>query len=294
MRRPRLSYANVVASLALFVSLGGGAYAVTRLPAGSVGTRQLRNHAVTAKKVARNSLTGLQIKESTLGEVHRSKRSDFAAVAGFANDAGNAASATSAITAATATTATRATTALTATKATTATQATNATNATNATTATNAANAAHAKSADTSASATNALQLGGRAASAYLGSDHILGASVDPVAAAGKRLFSDTGTGAVVLDAGRGIVQITNSAKVGYLVLSGLTTTAGGAVTGRSTTIAPGASTEPSGSSPAAFLDLMITHVGPTSSASTRLRLTCSLGTDPGTNVAALSCIGLQ
>jgi hypothetical protein len=37
----RLSYANVVATLALFIALGGGAYAAFALPADSVGTRQL-------------------------------------------------------------------------------------------------------------------------------------------------------------------------------------------------------------------------------------------------------------
>ncbi len=37
----RLTYANVVSTIALFVALGGGAYAVTTLPAGSVGQRQL-------------------------------------------------------------------------------------------------------------------------------------------------------------------------------------------------------------------------------------------------------------
>jgi hypothetical protein len=48
----RLTYANVVATLALFVSLGGGAYAAITLPAGSVGTRQLKNQAVTPAKLS--------------------------------------------------------------------------------------------------------------------------------------------------------------------------------------------------------------------------------------------------
>jgi hypothetical protein len=41
-----LSYANVVATLALFVALGGASYAVVELPAGSVGSAQLRDGAV--------------------------------------------------------------------------------------------------------------------------------------------------------------------------------------------------------------------------------------------------------
>jgi hypothetical protein len=38
----RLSYANVVATLAPFIALGGGAYAAIKLPANSVGTKQLK------------------------------------------------------------------------------------------------------------------------------------------------------------------------------------------------------------------------------------------------------------
>jgi hypothetical protein len=41
---------NVVAYLALFVALGGSSYAAFRLPAGSVGTNQLRNHSITPNK----------------------------------------------------------------------------------------------------------------------------------------------------------------------------------------------------------------------------------------------------
>jgi hypothetical protein len=42
---------NVVAYLALFVALGGTSYAAVKLPAASVGTKQLKNGAVTAKKI---------------------------------------------------------------------------------------------------------------------------------------------------------------------------------------------------------------------------------------------------
>jgi hypothetical protein len=60
---------NVVGYVALFVALSGTAVAATRLPANSVGTRQLQNGAVTGKKVARSTLTGANIKVSTLGTV---------------------------------------------------------------------------------------------------------------------------------------------------------------------------------------------------------------------------------
>jgi hypothetical protein len=42
---------NRVAYIALFFALGGSSYAAFRLPAGSVGTRELKNRAVTAKKL---------------------------------------------------------------------------------------------------------------------------------------------------------------------------------------------------------------------------------------------------
>jgi hypothetical protein len=40
--RQRLTYANVIATLALFLVLGGAAYAATQLPRNSVGTAQLK------------------------------------------------------------------------------------------------------------------------------------------------------------------------------------------------------------------------------------------------------------
>ncbi len=43
---------NAVAYLALFVALGGTSYAATNLPAGSVGTNQIRDHSVTPAKLA--------------------------------------------------------------------------------------------------------------------------------------------------------------------------------------------------------------------------------------------------
>jgi hypothetical protein len=52
MASVRLSYANVTATLALFIALGGGAYAAVNLPANSVGTTQLKGKSVTPAKLA--------------------------------------------------------------------------------------------------------------------------------------------------------------------------------------------------------------------------------------------------
>jgi hypothetical protein len=53
------SHATVVAYLALFFALGGVGYAATQLPANSVGTRQLRNGAVTLTKIAATTRSAL-------------------------------------------------------------------------------------------------------------------------------------------------------------------------------------------------------------------------------------------
>jgi hypothetical protein len=48
----RLTYANLVATTAMFCVLGGGAYAAVAVPVGSVGSLQLRQHSVTPGKLA--------------------------------------------------------------------------------------------------------------------------------------------------------------------------------------------------------------------------------------------------
>jgi hypothetical protein len=83
--RPRLSFANVVSVLALFVALGGSAYAF-HLGKNSVGSRQIKKNAVTtakikkeavtAGKIRKGTLTGAQINASTLGTVPTAQRSN--------------------------------------------------------------------------------------------------------------------------------------------------------------------------------------------------------------------------
>lgn len=55
MRR-HLSYSNVVATLALFIALGGSSYAAIELRSGQVKTRHLSKNAITGFKVADRSL----------------------------------------------------------------------------------------------------------------------------------------------------------------------------------------------------------------------------------------------
>jgi hypothetical protein len=94
------SPAMVVACIALSVALGGTSYAAIRLPAGSVGTKQLKRGAVTGVKVKGNALGGVQINEARLAKVPSARRAD---TAGSATSAATAANATTADTADTAT-----------------------------------------------------------------------------------------------------------------------------------------------------------------------------------------------
>lgn len=95
--RSHLTYANVVASLALFFALAGGSYAALRIPAGSVGSLQLRRNAVSATKLQGNAvdgrvvkdgtLTGADIVASTLGKVPTAAHADSATIADRAGQA---------------------------------------------------------------------------------------------------------------------------------------------------------------------------------------------------------------
>ena len=65
----RLTYANVVATLALFIAVGtGGAYAVSKIDGSDI-----RNRSLTGKEFKANSLGGKVIKESSLRPVPRAQ-----------------------------------------------------------------------------------------------------------------------------------------------------------------------------------------------------------------------------
>jgi hypothetical protein len=56
--RRHVNYGNVVATLALFLALGGGAYAAVKLPKNSVTSTQVKNGSLTAKDFKKGQLKG--------------------------------------------------------------------------------------------------------------------------------------------------------------------------------------------------------------------------------------------
>ena len=77
--RKRLTYANVMSSIAVFLVLGGATAIAAGLAKNSVGSKQLKKNAVTTAKIKNNAVTTAKIKngavtgakldESTLGQV---------------------------------------------------------------------------------------------------------------------------------------------------------------------------------------------------------------------------------
>jgi hypothetical protein len=71
MRTPRLlthhlSYANVMATIAVFMALGGGAYAAVTLPNNAVKNRNIAANAITSAKVKNRSLLAADFKTGQL------------------------------------------------------------------------------------------------------------------------------------------------------------------------------------------------------------------------------------
>jgi hypothetical protein len=86
--RPSLTFANVVSCLALFVALGGSAYAATQLKKNSVGSKQLKSNAVTTAKIKDGAITGSKVQLSTLGTVPSATTATRATTAGNADTLG--------------------------------------------------------------------------------------------------------------------------------------------------------------------------------------------------------------
>jgi hypothetical protein len=68
-RRRRITSAHVIALVALFVALGGGAYAVTIAPKNSVNSKSVIDESLLGKDIKNGTLTGKDVKASTLGQV---------------------------------------------------------------------------------------------------------------------------------------------------------------------------------------------------------------------------------
>jgi hypothetical protein len=65
--RSKLTYANVVATLALFIAIGGAsAFAASQLGKNTVGSKQLKKNAVTTAKVKKEAITAAKVKKGTL------------------------------------------------------------------------------------------------------------------------------------------------------------------------------------------------------------------------------------
>lgn len=64
--RRHLTFANVVSLIALFVALGGGAYAVTNATKNSVTSKSVKNESLKGIDVRNDSLTGKDVDEATL------------------------------------------------------------------------------------------------------------------------------------------------------------------------------------------------------------------------------------
>ena len=89
--KSRLSYANVVATLALFIALGGSSYAALRVGSGNIvnnsvrsadlrnndiRSRDIRNRTIVGRDILSNQIRGLQVRESDLAKVPSAANAD--------------------------------------------------------------------------------------------------------------------------------------------------------------------------------------------------------------------------
>jgi hypothetical protein len=65
--RSHLTYANAMATVAVFIALGGTSYAVTQLPKNSVGPKQIRTDAVGSSEVRKSAVRSSDIKDRSVG-----------------------------------------------------------------------------------------------------------------------------------------------------------------------------------------------------------------------------------
>jgi hypothetical protein len=69
--RRHLNYANLMATIAVFIALGGSSYAALNITG-----RDIKDGSLTQRELKRNALGGTRIKESRLGKVRRARNAD--------------------------------------------------------------------------------------------------------------------------------------------------------------------------------------------------------------------------
>ena len=71
--RGKLTYANVISTMCLFMLLGGGAYAATQLPKNSVGPKQIKDGAITGKEIKKGSIDTSKLTAATVAGLKGAK-----------------------------------------------------------------------------------------------------------------------------------------------------------------------------------------------------------------------------
>jgi hypothetical protein len=79
--RQRLTYANVMSTIAVFIALGGSSYAALQIDSGDIANNSVRgvdvrNRSISERDVKRNALGGRSIRESRLARVPRARNAD--------------------------------------------------------------------------------------------------------------------------------------------------------------------------------------------------------------------------
>jgi hypothetical protein len=92
--RKRLTYANVMSSIAVFLLLGGAtAFAASKIgssqiKSNAITTGKIKKEAITTSKIKKDAVTGAKVKESTLGTVPSATNATNATNANNANTVG--------------------------------------------------------------------------------------------------------------------------------------------------------------------------------------------------------------
>jgi hypothetical protein len=88
--KDRLSYANVMSTIAVFIALGGSAYAATLLPRDSVGSAQIKRSAVGPSELRTGAVSSRTIRNETirLGDIASAARLSLRGAKGDPGPAG--------------------------------------------------------------------------------------------------------------------------------------------------------------------------------------------------------------